>query len=110
MNKMNVKMVEVVENSGMGIVLNREWKEVLEGRNFEDMVDDGFRKLMEGLEGEEYESDFYEVEGIVDEVGIIRFGEECGVYVIKEGEEWYNRDCDCEEFYDYVCNLVLKMY
>jgi len=110
MEKMNVKMVEIVENGGMGVCLYRVWNEVLEGRNFEDMVDNGFGKLMEGLEGEEYESDFYEVEGIIGDVGIIRFGEDCGVFVISEGNEWYSKDCEDGKFYEYVGDLMEVIY
>lgn len=110
MEKMNVKMVEIIENGGMGVCLYRVWNEVLEGKNFEEMVGNKFKELMKNMDEEYFESDFYEVEGIIDGVGIIRFGEDCGVYVISENNEWFNKDCEDGKFYNYIRELSGVIY
>lgn len=105
MEMMNVKMVEIVENGGMGVVLyNVSYREV-NGKGFKKVVDNVFKDLMEDYKNEEIEKDFYYVESVKDSVGCIRLGEDKMVYVIEEGSEWFNLDCEDGEFFEFCCSL-----
>ena len=61
------------------------------------------------MEEGSFEEDMFYVEGVMKDCGMIRFGEDCGVYVLNEGNEWYGKDCDNEEFYDYSIGLIEEM-
>ena len=97
----NVKIVEIVEgiggfNSDISVEYKGEFMKV-EGDSFEDVCNNVFNKLMNGVDRDEVDMDFYGVESVGKDVGLIRFGEDVEYVVFGESNYWFEMKCEGEE-------------
>jgi hypothetical protein len=107
--KMEMKVVKVIEGS-FGVVMYEEMMMKVEGNSFEEKVDSVFRELMKDVDEKYFDDELYGVDGIIENVGILYVGEGIEYFVLGEGNEWNEKDCCNEEFYEYSCGLVGKLW